>query len=96
MKKSRGYRSRTRNVLKKHIRERGLPRLSRILQTYEPGEKVSIVIDPSIHKGQPHKRFHGRIGTVLERRGRAYLVSVNLGNREKTIISRPEHLRPIK
>ena len=96
MKKSKGYRSRTRKLLKKHVRERGLPPLSRILRVYEPGEKVSIVIDPSIHKGQPHKRFHGKIGTVVGKRGRAYVVSVKLGNSVKTLISRPEHLRPIK
>ncbi len=95
MKKSKGYRSGTRNLLKKHIRERGLPPLSRILRTYEPGDKVSIIIDPSIHKSQPHKRFHGKVGTVLERRGRAYVVSVKIGNSSKTLISRPEHLRPI-
>ncbi|MHA1207671.1 MAG: 50S ribosomal protein L21e [Candidatus Freyarchaeota archaeon] len=96
MKKSKGYRSRTRKLLKKHVRERGLPPLSRILRVYEPGEKVSIVIDPSIHKGQPHKRFHGKIGTVVGKRGRAYVVSVKLGNSVKTLISRPEHLRPIE
>lgn len=95
MKKSKGYRSGTRNLLKKHVRERGLPPLSRILRTYKHGEKVSIVIDPSIHKGQPHKRFHGKVGTVLEKRGRAYVVSVKIGNSSKTLISRPEHLRPI-
>ena len=96
MKKSKGYRSRTRKLLKKHVRERGLPPLSRILRVYEPGEKVSIVIDPSIHKGQPHKRFHGKIGTVVGKRGRAYVVSVKLGNSVRTLISRPEHLRPIE
>ena len=93
MKKSRGYRSGTRNVFKKHTRQRGLPPLSRILRKYEPGEKVSIVIDPSVHKGQPHMRFHGKIGTILEKRGRAYVVSVNMGNSRKIIIARPEHLR---
>ena len=40
----------------------------------------------------PHKRFHGKIGTIKEKRGRGYVVSVPQGNSVKEIIVRSEHL----
>ena len=42
----------------------------------------------------PHRRFQGRTGTVSGKQGRAYVISVKDGNMAKTIVSRPEHLRP--
>ena len=93
VKKSHGYRSRTRSLLRKRVRERGISPLGRILVDYEPGQRVDIVIDPSAHKGMPHKRYHGRTGVVKGRRGRAYVVDVELGKATKTLILRPEHLK---
>jgi len=96
MKKSKGYRVRTRRLLKKEPRERGKLRLSKLLYEYQPGNRVSIIIDPSIHKGMPHKRFHGKVGTVVDKRGRSYVISVTQGNAVREIIVRPEHLEPYK
>ena len=66
-----------------------------ILRTYQVGERVVIDINPSIHKGMPHKRFHGKVGVVLERRGRAYVLKVGVGGKDKIVIARPEHLKPL-
>ncbi len=93
---SKGYRNRTRKLLRKSPRERGMIPLSRILREYKEGERVAIKIDPSVHKGQPHRRFHGRTGIIVGKRGRAYIVKVLMGGYEKTIIARPEHLRPLE
>ncbi len=92
MQRSRGTRSKTRQILKKKPRARGLSPITRGFQTFETGEKVNIVIDPSIHHGMPHSRFHGLTGVVTGVRGTAYEVSVNVGGKMKTIVSRPEHL----
>jgi large subunit ribosomal protein L21e len=70
--------------------------LGRLLREYAPGDKVNIIIDSSVAKGQPHKRFHGKVGQVREKRGRAYVVMVMLGEAEKQLIVRPEHLVPHK
>ncbi|MCS7373805.1 MAG: 50S ribosomal protein L21e [archaeon GB-1867-097] len=94
VKRSKGYRSKTRKLLRKKPRERGLYSLSRILYEYRKGEKVSIIIDPSVHKGMPHKRYHGKIGIILGRRGRAYIIETYLGEKKKTLIVPPQHLRP--
>jgi len=93
MAKSRGFRRKTRSLLRKKPRERGKLRLSRILYNYQPGDKVVITIDPSVHKGMPHRRYHGKIGIIKGRRGRAYEVSVTQGDAVKQIIVLPEHLR---
>jgi len=92
MKHSVGYRNRTRSLLKKEKRERGLSPINRILREYAAGDRVVVKIDPSTVKGMPHKRFHGKTGTVLSKRGRAYLVNVHMGGYEKVIITRPEHI----
>jgi large subunit ribosomal protein L21e len=96
VRRSKGYRSRTRSLLHKHPRERGKIGLSRILRTYEPGQKVTILIESSVHKGMPHRRYHGRVGVIREKRGKSYVVDVEMGNQTKQIIARPEHLTPLR
>jgi large subunit ribosomal protein L21e len=93
-RKSKGYRAKTRFLLKRKPRERGKTGLSKILYEYKPGEKVVVKIDPSVHKGMPHRRFHGRIGVITDKKGRAYIVNVTQGKAVKEIIVRPEHLQP--
>lgn len=95
VKRSKGFRSKTRKKLRCSHRERGLSPITRTLQNFTVGEHVNIVIDPSMHKGQPHPRFHGLTGIVLGTQGEAYLLNVKVGNKEKRLIIRPEHLRKI-
>jgi large subunit ribosomal protein L21e len=94
MTKSKGYRSKTRSLLRKKPRERGKTGLSNLIYTYKPNEKVVVKIDSSVHKGMPHRRYHGKIGIIRNKRGRAYVVSVSQGNAVKEIIVRPEHIKP--
>lgn len=71
-----------------------MPSLGKLLRTYQEGERVDILIDPAIHGGQPHKRYHGRVGVIRGQRGRSYEVETTLGKKIKLLIIRPEHLRP--
>jgi len=96
MRKSKGYRAGTRRLLKKEPRERGKIRLSKLLYEYQPGVRVVVKIDASVHKGMPHRRYHGKVGTVIAKRGRSYVVSVPQGDAVKEIVVRPEHLEPYK
>ncbi|MDG6222708.1 MAG: 50S ribosomal protein L21e [Candidatus Bathyarchaeota archaeon] len=95
-RKAKGYRRRTRYLLKRKPRDRGKTGLSKVLREYEPTEKVVIKLDPSVHKGMPHRRFHGRIGVIAEKRGRAYVINVSQGKAIKEITVRPEHITPHK
>jgi len=91
---SKGFRSRTRKLLRRKPRERGKTGLSKILYEYKPGEKVVVKIDPSVHKGMPHRRYHGKIGVIVNKRGRGYILNVTQGKAVKEIIVRPEHIMP--
>ncbi len=96
MRGSKGYRAGTRRLLRKGHRERGKLCLSKLLQEYQVGNHVIIRLEPSIQKGMPHRRFHGKIGAIIGKRGRSYVVSVPQGDAVKEITVRPEHLEPAK
>jgi len=90
--RSKGFRRKTRYILhKKFVRG-----LSYLLHDYKAGEKVVVNIDPSEHKGMPHRRFQGKVG-VVDRVGRRTLVlKVNIGNKEKSVTTRLNHIKPIR
>jgi large subunit ribosomal protein L21e len=91
-----GPRKKTRYKFKKDLRERGLPPVTCVIQNFDIGQQVHIVCNPSIQKGMPHRRFHGLTGTVLGRRGRAWMLTIRDGNSDKIVISRPQHLKAQK
>jgi large subunit ribosomal protein L21e len=94
MRGSKGYYTGTRSLLRKPTRAKGKPKISKILHEYIIGNQVIIKMDSSVQKSMPHKRFHGKIGLIIEKRGRGYVVSVPQGEATKTIIVRTEHLEP--
>jgi large subunit ribosomal protein L21e len=96
LKKSKGYRRGTRRLLRKSTREKGKPKLGKLLVEHEVGSQVIVKIDSSVQKSQPHRRFHGKIGIVEEKRGRGYVVRVPQGEAVKEIIVRSEHLEAYK
>ncbi len=93
VKRSKGSRSKTRFKLRKTVRPGRTNPITKKIQTFDESDMVHIIIDPSIHKGQPHPRFHGKTGKVGARRGNAYIVEINDGNKPKKLIIRPEHLK---
>ncbi len=92
VKKSKGFRSGTRKKLKQKAR----PAITKFLEEFKIGEKVIILQEPSSQRGMPHPRFKGKIGKVIEKRGKSYIVEIIDGNKVKKVISRPEHLRLVK
>ena len=96
VKRSRGIRSKSRHILRKKPRDRGISSITRALQQFEIGENVSVNMDSSVHKGMPHPRFQGYTGKVEGMQGDAYLVGINVGKKYKTLIVRPEHLGRVK
>lgn len=82
--------------MRKAPRAKGKPKLTKFLYEYALGASVIIKIDSSQQKSLPHRRFHGKIGKVIGKRGRGYVVSVAQGNSMREIITRTEHLEPYK
>ncbi|MCX6680917.1 MAG: 50S ribosomal protein L21e [Methanothrix sp.] len=85
-------RKKSRDKLSRTVRARGKSSVVRAIQEFETGAMVHVIIDPSIHKGMPHPRFHGKTGEVVGTRGRAFVLRVTDGNATKTLITLPEHL----
>ncbi len=93
VERSRGSRSKTRNKMKKSVRERSTIPITRAMQTFAAGETVHVVIDSAYQKGAPHPKWHGVTGKIIEPRGRSYLVKIRDQKSEKTIIANPIHLK---
>mmetsp|Transcript_27206 Transcript_27206/g.66188 ORF Transcript_27206/g.66188 Transcript_27206/m.66188 type:complete len:165 (+) Transcript_27206:358-852(+) len=92
-----GYRARTRDLFCKGFRKKGTIALGRYLTTFKIGDLVDIKADGAVHKGMPHKFYHGKTGVVWNITKRAVGVEVNklVGNRimKKRIHVRMEHLK---
>ena len=95
VKRSKGLRSKSRHILRKKPRDRGIISITRALQQFEEGDHVNIVINPSIHKGMPHIRFHGKTGKIKGKQGESYIVGISDGKKNKSLIIKPEHLRRV-
>lgn len=92
MGRSKGYRRRTRSLLRKS----DLGGLSRILRDYSVDQKVVIKIDSTQVKGMPHRRFNGLVGRVTEVGRRSLTIDVPVGDKIKTVVARKEHIAPLE
>jgi large subunit ribosomal protein L21e len=93
MPSSNGPLTGTRGKLSNKPRERGTSPPQRAIQEYEEGQKVHLKIDPSVPEGRFHPRFNGHTGEVVGKQGRAFVVQITDGGKQKKLIVRPAHLR---
>ena len=88
-----GYRHKTRQVMRQHIRNKGKIPLRAYLASYEKDERVILKANPAVQKGMYHLRFHGRVGTIGEKRGECYVMTIKDGGKKKTLIVHPIHFK---
>tara|TARA_Y100000590_G_scaffold247281_1_gene277839 strand:+ start:3171 stop:3470 length:300 start_codon:yes stop_codon:yes gene_type:complete len=88
--RSHGFRHKSRSVMTKKA-PRGV---SFLLRDYNVGDRALVQIDSSQHKGLPHRRYHGKVGTVTEIGRRTVVLDVKLGEKSKTLITRLDHIKP--
>ena len=88
--RSHGFRHKSRSVMTKRA-PRGV---SFLLREYHEGDRALVIIDSRQHKGLPHRRYHGKVGTVTNVGRRAVTLDVKLGNKTKTLITRLDHIKP--
>lgn len=100
MPHSYGYRARTRHLFARKFGEHGTIPTQVYLKNYHLGDIVDIAGNGSIHKGMPHKYYHGKTGIVWNITKRAIGVELNkrVGNRilAKKIHVRVEHVKHSK
>lgn len=90
MKRSRGYHSKAIKALKA---ERKLTPAD-FVREFLIGEKVRIVPVPYYKAGQiPHRRYKNMVGEVIDKRGEAYIIKINLGNSYRELVVLPIHLK---
>jgi large subunit ribosomal protein L21e len=92
MPRSHGSKRKSRSILTKSNILRGI---SYLLINYKIGDKVIINIDPSEHNTMPHRRYQGKIGIIQEIGKRIIKVSVPIGNKEKILQTKRNHLKPV-
>ena len=92
MPRSHGSKRKSRSILTKSNILRGI---SYLLINYKIGVKVIINIDPSEHNTMPHRRYQGKIGIIQEIGKRIIKVSVPIGNKEKILQTKRNHLKPL-
>ncbi len=62
-----------------------------IIKQFSIGDKVAIVPKGNV-RNIPHPRYRGRIGTITEKRGSAYVVRVKIMSAQRTLIVPALHL----
>jgi large subunit ribosomal protein L21e len=92
MPKSHGSKRKSRSILTKSNIITGI---SYLLINYKIGDKVIVSIDPREHNTMPHRRYQGKIGIIKEIGKRIIKVSVAIGNKEKILQTKRNHIKPL-
>ena len=82
-------------MFRKNHRARGKISLTKFFMLYEVGDKAVLVAEPAVQKNLYHQRFHGHSGTIIGKRGDCYEVQIKDGNKEKTLIVHPVHMKKL-
>ncbi len=100
MPHSRGYRAHTRHMFSRQFRKAGMINIGTFMKPYKKGDCVDIFGNSAVHKGMPHKTYHGRTGRIFNVTRRAVGVRVKKRVRGmviyKNIHVRVEHVHPSK
>ncbi|EGC29941.1 ribosomal protein L21 [Dictyostelium purpureum] len=93
-----GLRARTRYLFSRGFKQHGLLKTTTFLRTFKLGDYVDVKATGNVHKGMPHKFYHGRTGRVWNVTPRSVGVIINkrVGPRiiAKKIHVRIEHVKP--
>jgi large subunit ribosomal protein L21e len=85
-----GKRGKTRQKFKK---KGSKTTVNKIVESFEKGDKVQVVVDSSIHAGLPDKSFHGLTGYISTKRGESYEIGLKRGKKEFTVVTTPAHIK---
>src|SRR3989338_9686679 len=89
-------RRKTRLMLAVPKKEKGKLSLRRFLQELKEGDNVVLKAAPSVQSGQYFRRFHGKTGSVVGRKGKCYEVRIKDKDKIKNILVKPVHLMKLE
>ena len=90
-----GFRRKTRRKLRKNVRQKGKISITRYLQEFNVNNRVQLLAEPAVQKGMYFPRFHGKAAVIKGKRGDCYEVEIKDGEKYKTLIIHPVHLKKI-
>lgn len=90
-----GKKRKARHKLTKNISLKGKIKISEYLKQLKDGDKVKVLLEPSVHKGFYHLKYYGKNGIVKGKDGECYKVLIKDFKKEKTLIVHPVHLRKV-
>lgn len=93
MKRKGGKRRKSRNIFTKKSKNQGKVSITKYLQRFEEGDKVTLEVEPAVHKGMYHPRFKGRSGVIQGKKGECYTVKIKDGAKTKHVTVHPVHLK---
>ncbi|GEM_PF-1270784 len=79
----------------RNLKSKGRRPITHQLKTLEVGDLVRIDVDPRFAAGMPHLRFNHRSGFIKAKRGKAYEVQFNDGNKAKILLMTNVHLKKL-
>ena len=79
----------------KRIRDKGKIRLSEYFKKFNENDKVAVVKEFGVSSAFP-KRIVGKTGKVIGTRGNFIIIQINDGDKMKTFIIHPIHLKKLK
>ncbi|MFH1376955.1 MAG: 50S ribosomal protein L21e [Candidatus Woesearchaeota archaeon] len=91
-----GFRRKTRQKLRKNVRDKGKISITNYIKKLSEGDSVQLKAEPAVQKGMYFPRFHGKTGKVIKKQGTNYYVEVKDGNKKKLILIHPVHLKKWK
>tara|TARA_Y100000310_G_C20586858_1_gene765879 strand:- start:612 stop:863 length:252 start_codon:yes stop_codon:yes gene_type:complete len=80
-------------MLKKQYKEKGKVPLSKYFQEFNVGDKVGLSLHSSVQTGMYFRRFHGKHGNIIGKKGRCYGVEIKDGGKKKIQYVHPIHLK---
>lgn len=95
VKRTGGFRRKTRHKLSKPLRRKGKISISRYFKEFKEGDAVILSAEPAVQKGMYNPVFHGKSALVVGKRGNAYEVLIQDRKVEKMLIVHPVHLKGV-
>ncbi len=90
-----GSRRKSRNLFKKHARDKGKIPLSKYFQEFKEGDRVLLHMEPAVQDAAYPSKFHSKIGVIRGKRGSCYELTIQDHDKKKLLIIHPIHLRKI-
>jgi large subunit ribosomal protein L21e len=90
-----GSKRKARHKLTKNVSLRGKIKISEYLKQLNTGDRVQVLLEAAVHKGQYHLRYYGKMGIINGKDGECYKVLIKDFTKEKILVVHPVHLKKI-